>query len=70
MMLLKLIKMMIELLNTDSFMIRYPLLMHPIDSFQAINANPTIEIALLIYSYQMIMLIMSETGLHLRVHEN
>jgi len=62
--------MMIELLNTDSFMIRYPFLMHSIDSFQAIDTNPTIKITLLIDSYQMIVLIMFEAGLNLRVHWN
>lgn len=67
-MLLELIEMMIKLFNTNSFMIGHPFLMHSIDSFETIYTNPTIEIALLIDSYEMVMFIMFEAGLHLIIH--
>jgi hypothetical protein len=65
---LKLIKVMIELFKTDSFMIRDSLLMAIINSFEAVKTNPAVEIAFLINADKLIGLIMFVAVIDPEIH--
>lgn len=61
---------MVELLHADSFMIGYALFMSVINSSQAIETDPAIEVALLINPDKLVRFVVFEAAIDLEIHSS